>query len=387
MPAPKPIHSLHLSTARTWRGGENQLLLLCAGLQARGQKTTIVAPKESPLHERAREEGVATRALTIRGEVDPAGTWRLARLLRQVQPEILHLHDAHAVLPGQLAARALPAGRLAVIAHRRTVFKVRSKWKYGGRVDRVIAISAAAKEQLLLAGVPEAKVAVIHSGLRFPEPLGQDAPEAANLRNDLGLQDGDVLVAHAAALSPEKRQADLISALGAIFNFPKGKELDKVKGAEKPRVFLAIAGSGELEADLKRHVREAGLEAQVRLLGFQRDLRPLWAAADVAAFVSESEGLCTALIEAQGAGLPAVVTRAGGMVEVVAENETGLLAEVGDVNGIAAHLRRLSKDKALRAAFGTAARKRAREMFSADALADQTLALYRAVRGVKQTGA
>ncbi|MBI3828805.1 MAG: glycosyltransferase family 4 protein [Planctomycetes bacterium] len=371
---------MHLSTAHTWRGGENQILLLCKGLKSRGQKVLIIAPKDAPLHERAHEAGLETHVLGLR-EVDPAGTYRLARLLRKLRPDVLHLHDGHAVLPGQLAARALAAKKLSVFAHRRTAFKVRGRWKYGGRVDKVVAISEAVKEQVLAAGVAAEKVAVVYSGLDFPEVLAKDSPEAQALRAELHLGPQAVLAAHAAALTSEKRHVDLIAAVSRLHHGIK--EGKGVKDGPAAGVHLAIAGTGELEQALKQQVQREGLDSKIHFLGFRRDLRPLWAAADLAVFASEAEGLCTALVEAQGAGLPAVVTRAGGMAEVVADGKTGALVPIGDVAALAEALGRLAANPQLRERQGQAARERARTLFSADAMADRILGLYREAGAAK----
>src|SRR5688572_18927100 len=128
-------YSIHLSTAKSWRGGENQLFLLTRGLQARGQKVLVVAPKNSPLLERCAEAGIPARGISIRGEIDPLATIRLIGILRKERPAILHLHDGHAVLHGQLAGRALSRRKLKIVAHRRTVFKLKGRWKYTGRMD------------------------------------------------------------------------------------------------------------------------------------------------------------------------------------------------------------------------------------------------------------
>jgi glycosyltransferase involved in cell wall biosynthesis len=368
------LSTLHLSTAHTWRGGENQILLLAQGLVARGHRALIVAPKGAPLLERAHEAGLATRALTLRGDLDPAGTWRLARLLREVRPDVLHLHDGHAVLPGQLAARALPGSRLAVIAHRRTSFPLRGRWKYAGRVDKVIAISQAARQRVLAAGVAPERVAVVYSGLEFPALAPR---EGLALRRELGLSPEAVLIAHAAALTAEKRAGDLLGALRLC----AGSGV--VKEGAAPDVHLAIAGSGELEGALRELACRLNVAGRVHFLGFRRDLRPLWAAAQIAAFSSEAEGLCTALIEAQGAGLPAVVTDAGGMVEVVAAQVTGLVARVGAVEELAAAFRRLAADAALRGQLGSAARARVRKHFSAAAMVENTLRVYREARAAR----
>jgi glycosyltransferase involved in cell wall biosynthesis len=125
------------------------------------------------------------------------------------------------------------------------------------------------------------------------------------------------------------------------------------------------------------------LAGRVHWLGFRRDLHTLWAAADLAVFCSEAEGLCTALVEAQGAGLPAVATRAGGMTEVVAEDKTGLLVPVGGVKELSEALIRLAQDSELRRRMGLAAARRAREIFSSDVMVEGILRVYQGVLKTK----
>src|SRR5687767_9055390 len=171
------LYSIHLSTAKSWRGGENQVFLLTRGLLARGQRVLVVAPKGAPLLERCAEAQIPARGIGLRGEIDPLATIRLIGILRKERPGILHLHDGHAVLHGQLAGRALSRRKLKLVAHRRTAFELKGRWKYTGRMDRIVAISAAVKERLLAAGVPEALIRVVYSGMDFPPKLGKDSTE------------------------------------------------------------------------------------------------------------------------------------------------------------------------------------------------------------------
>jgi glycosyltransferase involved in cell wall biosynthesis len=370
----RALYSVHLSTARTWRGGENQVWLLAKGLQQLGQKVLVLAPSGAPLLERCASAGVPAQALGFCCELDPLGALKLAILLRRQKPDVLHLHDGHALLPGQVAARCSGLRGLRVVAHRRTAFEVKGRWKYGARVDRVIAISAAVRDKLLAAGIPGRKIAVVHSGLEFAPvgsgPLEGDAAaqEAAALRKRLHIAESAALVAHAAALTAEKRQLDCIAALARANAI--------LKERRRPGLHLALAGEGEEEERLRQEVSRRGLGTAVHLLGFMPDLRPLWGASDIALFASEAEGLCTALMEAQGAALPAVITRAGGMVEVVAADESGLVVEVGDIEGLAGALVKLAEDAGLRQRLGSAGARLVRENFSCKAMVEGVLRVY-----------
>lgn len=366
----QPLYSIHLSTAKTWRGGENQIFLLAGGLALRDHPVLVVAPPGSPLLERCIEAKIPTHALKVR-EVDPFGLVKLMNLLRRERPQILHLHDGHAVLPGQLAARTLPVSKTKVVAHRRTVFKMRGKWKYSGRVNRVVAISKAARDCVTDAGIPAERVRVVYSGLEFP-PANQSGlmrAAGASLRETLKLSPETLLVVNAAALTAEKRHADMLHALAIVRQTLKDKSSVNVQ--------LALAGSGVEEQNLRELARTLGLTESVHFLGFLRDVNPLWGAGCMAIYASEAEGLCTALIEAQAAALPAIVTRAGGMVEVVEEGTTGRIVNIGDRNALAERMIELLSNDVLRKAMGLAGRERARRLFSADAMVNGIEHVYR----------
>lgn len=370
------ITSIHLSTARTWRGGENQIYLLARGLRVRGQRALVAAPPGSPLLERCAAEKIETRALRVRGELDVFGALQLAGLLRTERPDILHLHDGHAVLPGKMAARFSMLKDLKVVAHRRTVFKLKGRGKYGGRIDRVIAISSAVKTELLKAGIPSEKIRVVYSGMDFPEPLTSDAPDVRAFRERHGIPPDAFLIAHAAALTSEKRQGDMLDALVLCNRNLKERGL--------PGVHLAFAGIGTLQEPLTQAAAKLGLGTHVHFLGFLTDLRPLWAAASMAVYASEAEGLCTALIESQGAGLPAAISRAGGMIEVVEDGETGVIFNVGDTKTLSQSILALREDSARRTRMGDNARVRARAFFSANAMVEGVANAYRELIGVER---
>ena len=126
--------SLHIDTARTWRGGQNQALLTVLGLRGLGHRTVLVAHPQGELRRRA-SEGLDLIGLAPRTELDLAAAWRLARVLKQIQPEIVHAHDPHGVA---VAATAIGYGGMPVkptlVASRRVDFPLKmnalSQWKY-----------------------------------------------------------------------------------------------------------------------------------------------------------------------------------------------------------------------------------------------------------------
>src|SRR6202165_557163 len=96
------MFSLHIDTARTWRGGQNQVLLTVNGLRALGQRTALVAHPNGELLRRA-AEGLDLIPLAPRTEMDLTAAWRLSRVIRRLGPDIIHAHDAHGVAMASLA--------------------------------------------------------------------------------------------------------------------------------------------------------------------------------------------------------------------------------------------------------------------------------------------
>src|SRR5436190_24046525 len=96
------MFSLHIDTARTWRGGQNQVLLTVNGLQAIGHRAALVAHPDGVLRRRA-SEGLELIPIAVRTELDLAAAWRLWRVVKALKPDVVHAHDAHATAIASLA--------------------------------------------------------------------------------------------------------------------------------------------------------------------------------------------------------------------------------------------------------------------------------------------
>src|SRR3954469_12835599 len=96
------MFSIHIDTARTWRGGQNQVLLTVLGMRAMGHRAMLVAHPAGELRQRA-QEGLELIPLTPKTEMDLGAAWRLSRAIKRLQPDIIHAHDPHGV------AMAVPA--------------------------------------------------------------------------------------------------------------------------------------------------------------------------------------------------------------------------------------------------------------------------------------
>src|SRR3954453_2250496 len=128
------MFSLHIDTARTWRGGQNQVLTTLMGLRALGHRTMLGAHSEGELRQRA-AEGLHLVPLAPKTEMDLAAAWRLSRIIKQLKPDIVHAHDPHGVAMAALALSMSTLPKKAkLFAARRVDFHLRrsslSRWKY-----------------------------------------------------------------------------------------------------------------------------------------------------------------------------------------------------------------------------------------------------------------
>ena len=366
------MFSLHIDTAETWRGGQNQVLLTVNGLRSLGHRAALVAHPNGELRRRA-DEGLELIPIASRSEVDLSAGWRLSRVIRRMAPDVIHAHDPHGVAMASLALslgtganRDAPAP--ALVVSRRVDFHLKgnsfSRWKYR-QVDAFIAASEAIRRMLLADGVPEEKALTVHEGIDVEHVA---AAPTVNIHEAFWLPHQAPVVGNVAALVPHKGQRHLIEAAHLVVQ-------------ELPDVRFVILGEGELREPLERLVESYRLEKHVLLPGFRTDVLGCIKNFDLFAMSSVTEGLGTSLLDAMACGTAIVATRAGGIPEVVEDGVTGLLTEPRDARAMAAAMVQLLKDDRERARMAAAGLARVRERFTLERMVAETAAVYDRVAG------
>lgn len=333
------------------------------GLRARGQRTTLVAHPEGELFRRM-AESTDRIPLAARNEIDLAAAWRLSRILKQLKPDVVHVHDPHAVAMGAMAlSMTSPSPKPMLVASRRIEYRIArnsfSRWKYG-QVDCFIAISEAVRDRLVADGIPRARTVVVHEGVDV-ERIAHLAP--ANVHAAFYLSTHAPVVGNVGALVAQKGQQHLIDAAAIVVK-------------RIPDARFVILGEGELRPQLEERIRRKHLERHVFLAGFRPDALELIKGLDLFALSSLHEGLCTSLVDAMAASRAAVATAVGGVPEVMVDGETGYLVPARDHEVMAERIVTLLDDDALRAHMGRAALRRARAHFTVERMVDDTIATY-----------
>jgi glycosyltransferase involved in cell wall biosynthesis len=353
---------VHVDSAASWRGGQNQVLLTARAMAAQGHEVVLACRRGGVLDARARAAGLDVRAIPFRGDLWPPAAWGLARVLREVAPRVVQLHDPHALSAG-LLARAL-GPRVPLVATRRVDFRLAgalSRAKYRAAA-RVVAVSGAIADVLEQDGIARSSIRVVHEGVpdRAPAPGGREALRA------LGIPDGALVVGNVAALTDHKDHRTLLDAAARVVR-------------TRPDARFVVVGDGELRAPLEAQARALGLGDRCVFAGFRRDLDVLLPAFDVFCLSSHMEGLGTSLLDAMAFARPVVATRAGGIPEAVEDGVTGRVVPARDPEALGAALADLLGDAAQRAAWGAAGRARFLERFTARRMAEATVAVLEEV--------
>ena len=138
-----------------------------------------------------------------------------------------------------------------------------------------------------------------------------------------------------------------------------------------------IAGDGPLEADLKALAARLGVADRVRFLGWRNDRGALLRAADICVLPSRWEPFGTVMLEAWAAGTPLVAAASQGPAALIEDGANGLLVPVDDAAALAAAIRRLMADPALRAHLIERGQADYQQGFTRAAVTERMLALYR----------
>lgn len=352
---------LHVDSALEWRGGQNQVFLTARGMASRGHAVTLACRAGGVLEERALSAGLPVRPVVFgRGDLSLAAALGLARVYRELRPDVIHLHDPHGIGAGLAAAR-LAGSEARIVGTRRVDFRVRgplSRWKYGA-CDRVIAVSRAIATVLEEGGLPPERVRLVYEGVpdRPPEGGGREALAA------LGVPEDAPVVGKVAALADHKDHMTFLAAAARV--------------AERlPDARFLIVGDGELRSRVEARVRELGLNGHCVLTGFRTDMDRLIPAFTVFCLSSHMEGLGTSLLDAMCFSRPIVATAAGGIPEAVEDGLTGRVVPVKAPEALAAALVEVLSDPRRQRAMGEAGRRRFEERFTADRMVEETLKVY-----------
>jgi glycosyltransferase involved in cell wall biosynthesis len=318
---------------REFGGAERYVLDLAGRLQGRGHQVTFILPPDSVLRDPLDELGITVAWEWIRSDINFQSPFLVAHAVRQLEAELLNIHDNGAAVPCALG------GRMAHVPVVGTVHGRHSRWAFSA-ADHLITVSDALRTHLIEQGMRGERITTVRTGVdtTFFTPQPQGAARAA-----LGLEPDAFYFAAIGRLAEGKGLEMLLAAFHAL-------------APTHPRLRLLFVGTGPLEDGLRERTTELGLRDIVTFCGFSDDVRGPLAAADCLVLPSESEGMPLIVLEAMACGRAVIGTTVGGIPEVVCDGDTGFLLAPRDYDGLLAAMTRLVDSTELAGTLGAAAR-------------------------------
>jgi len=373
---------LFITTGLGRGGAEMQLVLLALRQKSCGHAVTIVAM----LAPQAFEEELGAAKIPIiclqmrRGMPNPLACIRLARIIKQVRPDVVHSHMIHANL---LARVTRIFCRMPVlICTAQNVYEIPAREKtikeYSIRdllyriTDPLADITtqicqAGAKRYVRVKAASPRRMRVIYNAVDVNR-FAPDSKLRSKKRLELGLN-GEWTWLAVGRFEIAKDYSNLLRAFSEVRR-------------SRPTDRLLIAGEGPLREAIEAEVRMLALSGSVTLLGLRKDVSELMQAADAFVMSSKFEGLPLVLIEAHASGMPIVATSVGGNPEVVRDGVTGFLCQEMNPAALAkAMLQLRAQPETTLAVMRTQGREHVCRNFALDKIFAQWEALYAELRG------
>lgn len=312
-------------------------------------------------------EQIASRGVTVR--VSDMGQrpslrflLRLAGGLRRENAHVVHCHGYTACTVGRAAAILARTPRVFAHMHTQAVWlEPRQRWieqALSAFSTKIICVSESVREFVIQAErIPRKKTEVIYNGIPDP-PL----PDRQCARRQFRIREEAKVLGCVASLEPHKGHDVLIEAV-------------RIAGMRLGNIVLLVVGDGSLRRQLEIRAREAGISSI--FAGSMEDVGVALASVDVMALLSlEREGLSLAILEAMAASKPVILSRLGGLPELIEDGASGLLCRAGDATEAADCIVKVLASIDLGRAMGAVGRRRFLEKFTVERMVTDIERLY-----------
>jgi glycosyltransferase involved in cell wall biosynthesis len=348
-------------------GAERQSITLVNRLAQRGHECHAVYVKSDAAQiDRIRlRDGGSLRCLNASRYLDLRALSGFASHLSRITPSAVVAVNPYSLMYASLALRlARLRAPLAITFHTTQLpgpkehVKMLLERPFFWRADRAIFVCHNQERHWLRRGVLARSNEVIYNGVDTAHFQRWDPRESAASRRALGYSDADYVIGMSAVLRPEKNHLQLVEAVAAL----------RARGI--PARALMI-GDGPMRNAVEARARELGVAANVRITGFQQDVRPGIAASDVMVLCSTSvETFSLAALEAMAMGKPFIHSDLGGASEMIFPGRNGFLFPAGDTAALEDRLSELA-DREVAATTGRNARETVEGLFSEQTMVDR----------------
>jgi glycosyltransferase involved in cell wall biosynthesis len=356
-------------------GAEQMLVHLATHLDPNKYRRKVVLLRTGWLEDQLREHGIETVLIPSSRSFDLPFLNKLMAEAKRFGADLIHSHLPGANLYSSVAGRL--TGRPSVLTYHGELFLPGSPTRYGG-IKNLLVRNCASKIVMVadylnkdfvdIAGFPEAKLTTVYNGIPLSKP--DPAFDRAAKRAEVGVGPDDPVVGIVANFRPAKGYEYFIEAAHRV-----------TKQVENARFLVVGQGREVIEKNVRELIDRYNLHKNVLLLGFRPDVPELLLVFDIFVLSSISEGLPLSVAEAMAAYKPVVVTRVGGLAEIVDDGQSGYLVEPANADELAARMIKLLADSELRESMGRRGRKIVEERFTVTSMVEQYQNIYEELLG------
>jgi glycosyltransferase involved in cell wall biosynthesis len=290
---------------------------------------------------------------------------KIANYIRKHKIELVHCHLPWAGFVGRIVHKmtGIPViysehnKQERYHAITKTINKLTFNWQ-----NKVIAVSADVAESIQTHIHPKIPVQTILNGVDTTH-FQRKPDEGIALRKELGIEPSAIIIGTIAVFRFQKRLKEWIDVF-------------KLLEAKNPGIRGIIVGDGILNEEIRAYLKEQGMEGKILMPGLKTNVIPWFSAMDIFMMTSSFEGLPIALLEAMSMECVVVCTDAGGIKELIRNQQDGFLVPVDQWKDIILPLEMLISDPGLMKNYAAQARQRVVESFSMKAMVQQTEAVY-----------
>lgn len=323
---------LHLSSERTWRGGEQQIAYLIGESIKQGVQCFVACRKGSAFEEYCQKQNIPYFSIGFKNELDFGTANQVKNICKTHQIDIVHMHSSHSHAIGVWSY--ILGNKAKLVLSRRVDFPIKdnflSRFKFNHKsIEKIVCVSNKI-EEIMRKDLKNPDVCVtVHSGIdlkRFEKSKNNQI-----LHKEYNLSPTCKVIANISAIAPHKDFYTFVDTVEIL-----SKKLTDVK-------FFIIGEGGERE-NIENYIAQKQLQDHIILTGFRQDIPDIMQEIDLFLMTSETEGLGTTILDAFANHVSVVATRGGGIPEAVVHEKTGLLADIKDSKTLAKNVIELLTD-------------------------------------------
>ena len=284
---------LHISSATTWRGAEQQINYII-NQQNSVYNQVLFAPENSELSKKNKDKTITFKK---RFGVDFLAAIQLKKLCNQNKINLIHLHDSHAI--NTFIFASFFGLNIPGIIHRHVNFPIKNKWKYRfKKIQKIICVSKEVKKNFI-PFIDAEKLEIVYPGIDIKKFENDKIPKIEKNKKEFTV--------------------GIVSAIEHEKNIEEFIEIANIISSKRNNITFVIIGDGSLKTMYEKQ------HSNIKFLGFQQNIPQQLSMFDVFLFTSKNEGFGQVLIESMAAKVPIITNNFAAANEIIEHEKTGYI--------------------------------------------------------------